>query len=95
MTCTASHVTAPGKMAAMVQIVEITLVGIGLTFKRDIAVGIAAHGQPDHPLEDISDIEEHVKHLALLGGVDALVVHHLVAQIDPVVDKKYPQQIDC
>ena len=95
MTCTALHITAPGIVGAMVQVVEITLVGIGLALKRDIAVGIAAHGQPDQPLENVSDIEEHVEHLALLGGVDALVVHHLVAQIDPVVDKKYPQQIDC
>ena len=79
----------------MLQIVKVALIGIGLTLKRDVAVGIAAHGLPDQPLENVSDIEEHVEHLALLGGVDALVVHHLVAQIDPVVDKKYPQQIDC
>jgi len=82
-------------MAAMVQIVQVALVGIGLALKRDIAVGIASHGQPDQPLKEVSHIEKHVEHLALLGGVDALVVHHLVAQIDPVMDKKYPQQIDC
>ena len=44
MTCTALHITAPGIVGAMVQVVEITLVGIGLALKRDIAVGIAAHG---------------------------------------------------
>ena len=82
-------------MAAMVQIVKVALVGIGLPLKRDIAVGIATHREPDEPLDDVSQIKEDVEHLALLGSVDALVVHHLVAQIDPMMDKKYSQQIDC
>ena len=42
-TFTVPHVSAPGIMAAMVQIVKVALVGIGLPLKGDIAVGIATH----------------------------------------------------
>ena len=82
-------------MAPRFQIMKIALVGIGLAFKRDVAVGITAHGQPDQPLDEISEIEEHEQHLALLGCVDALVVHQLIAQVHPVMHKQDSQQIDC
>ena len=81
-------------MAAMVQIVQVALVGIGLALKRDIAVGIASHGQPNQPLKEVSHIEKHVEHLALLGRVYAFVVHHLVAQVNPRMHKQHSQQID-
>ena len=84
----------PGKGAANVQIVEVTLVVIGLALKRDVAVGIAAHGDAHHPFHEIEEIEEHKEHLTLLGRVDALMVDQLVAQIDSMMHKEHPQQVD-
>ena len=82
-------------MPAGVQIIEIALVGIGLTLKRDVAVGVTPHRQPDNPLHEISQIEEDEQHLPLLCRVDALVVHHLVAQVYAMVYKEDSQQVDC
>lgn len=78
----------------MLQIVKVALIGISLTFKRDVAVSIAAHGQPHHPLDEIGQIKEDKEHLALLCSVDALMVHQLVAQVHPRVYKKHPQQVN-
>ena len=78
----------------MLQIVKIALIGIGLAFKRDVAVGIAAHGQPRQPLDEIGKVKEHIKHLALLGRVDALMVHQFIAQVNAWMYKKHPQQIN-
>ena len=71
----------------MAQVIEVTLVGIGLALKGNVAVGITPHGQPHQPLDEIGEIEKHEEHLALLRRVDALVVHHLVAQVHPRVHK--------
>ena len=94
MTGTTLHVAAPGEQRAVLQIVHITLVCVGLTLKRDIPIGVAAHRQAHQPLSQISDEEEHEQHLALLRRVDALVVHHLIAQVNPGMHKKYPKQVD-
>ena len=91
---TALHIMAPGIVAAMAQIIDIALIGIGLPLKRDVTVGIPAHGQPDEPLHEISNIEEYKQHLALLGRVDAFMIHQLAAQVHPMVDKQYPQQVN-
>lgn len=79
----------------MLQIVKVALIGIGLTLKRDIAVGIATHGQSYQPFQEIGEVEEHKKHLALLSRVDALMIHQLIAQVHPRVHKKHSQQINC
>ena len=78
----------------MLQIVKVTLIGVGLAFKRDVAVGIATHGQPQQPFQQIGHVEEHEQHLALLSSVDALVVQQLMVQIHAMVHKKHTQQID-
>ena len=82
-------------MPTGVQIIEIALVGIGLTLKRDVAVGVTLHRQPDNPLHEISQIEEDEQQLPLLSRVDALMVHHLVAQVYAMVYKEDSQQVDC
>lgn len=81
-------------MPAGVQIVEIALVGIGLSLKRDITVSITTHRQPDDPLHEIGQIEEDEQHLPLLRRVDALVVDQLVAEVHPMMYKEDSQQID-
>ena len=88
-------VAQPGIGASRPQVIQIALVGIGLPFKRDVMVGVAAHEEPDDPLDEVGDIEEDEEHLTLLSRVDALMVHHLVAQVHAMVDKKHSQQIDC
>jgi hypothetical protein len=90
----ATHVVPPGIHGAMAQIIHVSLIGIGLALKRDVSIGIATHGQPDEPFNKIGKKEEHKQHLALLGRVNALMVHHLVAQVYPWVHKKHSQQID-
>ena len=82
-------------MAAVVQVIEIALVGIGLALKRDVAVGVTAHRQPDNPLHEIGHVEEDEQHLPLLCRVDALVVDELVAQVHSMMYKQDSQQIDC
>lgn len=94
MTVLPFEVIAPGIRPSVVQIVQVALVGIGLTLKRDIAVSIAAHGQPHEPLHEIGQIKEHEQHLALLGRVNAFMVHQLMAQIYPRMHKKHTQQVD-
>ena len=89
------YVAAPGKVPPRLQIVKIALVGIGLALKRDVAVGIPLHGQAHQPLEQIGDIEEHEQHLALLRRVDALVVNQFIAQVNAMVHKQHPQQVNC
>ena len=85
---------APGVVTAFLQIVEIALVGVCLTLKRDVAIGITTHRQAHEPLHQIGDIKEDEEHLALLSRVDAFMIHHLMAQIDSRVYKQHPQQID-
>ena len=94
MTGLALHIATPGEMRAGLQVIHIALVGIGLTLKRDIPVGIAAHRQAHQPFAQISDEEEHEQHLALLRRVDSFVVHHLVAQVNPGMHKQHTQQVD-
>ena len=95
VTVTTLHVVAPGKRAARAQVVEIALVGIGLALKRDVAIGIATQGQSHEPLDKVGQIEEDKEHLALLGRVNALMIHQLVAQVHPMMHKKHPQQVHC
>lgn len=82
-------------MSTIFQVVQVTLVGIGLAFKGNVTVSVAAHGQSHQPLDAIGQIKENNKHLALLGSVDALVVHQLVAQVNARMHKKHSQQINC
>ena len=86
---------APDIMRPVFKIAQIALVGVCLAFKRDIAIGIAAHGQSHQPLDDISQIEEHKQHLALLRRVDALVVHQFITQVNTRMHEQHPQQVDC
>ena len=90
----ALDVMAPGIKRTGIQVIQIALIGIGLTLKRDIPVGVAAHRQSQQPFHKIGNVKEHEQHLALLRRVDAFVVHQLAAQILPGVHKKYTQQID-
>lgn len=39
-----THVVPPGIHRAVAQIIHVTLIGIGLALKRDVTIGIAAHG---------------------------------------------------
>ena len=90
----AADVAAPGIQAPAAQVAGVLLVGIGLALKRDVAVGIATHGQTHHPLEEISQIEKHIQHLALLRRVYAFVVNQFIAQVHARVHKNNPQQIN-
>lgn len=82
-------------MAAMLQVIKITLVGISLALKGDVAISIAPHGQSHQPLDAIGKVKEDKHHLALLGSVDALMVHQLITQVNARMHKKCSQQIDC
>ena len=88
------YVLTPSVVPTRVQVVEIALVGICLSLKRDVAVSVAPHGQSHQPLNDVSEVEKHEQHLALLSRVDALVVNQLVAQIHAMMHKQHPQQIN-
>ena len=89
------HVVAPSIMAAMLQVIQIALVGIGFALKGDVAISIAPHGQSHQPLDAIGKIKEDKQHLALLGGVDAFMVHQLIVQVNARMHKKCSQQVDC
>lgn len=95
LTSNALHVPSPGIQRARLQIIQITLVGIGFTLKGDIAVGITPHGKSHKPFDEINEEKKHKEHFTLLGRVDALMVHHLVTEVHPWMHKKYPQQVDC
>ena len=84
----------PGKEGAVVAVKEVALHGVGLALEGDISRGIPLHGQPDQPLDNINQIKENKQHLTLLGSVDALMIHHLVTQIHPMMHKQNSQQID-
>ena len=88
------HITPPGVVPAVVKVVEVTLVGIGLALKRDVAVSISAHRQAHQPFHHIGHIKEHEQHLTLLGRVDALMVHQFIAQVNPWTHKQHAQQVD-
>ena len=88
------HIFNPRVTASGAQIIRISLVGIGFSLKRDVAVGIAAHGQAHQPLQQISHIEEYKQHFTLLGSVNALVVQQFMIQIHAMVHKQHTQQID-
>ena len=90
----ALDVIAPGIGPSRFKVVRVALVGIGLALKRDVAVSISAHGQSREPFHQIGQIKEHEQHLALLHRVYALMVHQLMAQINPWVYKKHPQKVD-
>ena len=81
-------------MSTIFQVIQVALVGISLAFKGNVAVSVAAHGQSHQPLDAIGQIKENNKHLALLGSVDALVVHQLIAQVNAGMHKKHSQQIN-
>ena len=82
-------------MSTIFQVIQVALVGISLAFKGNVAVSVAAHGQSHQPLDAIGQIKENNEHLALLGSVDALVVHQLVTQVNAGMHKKHSQQINC
>ena len=82
-------------MAAMLQVIQVTLVSISLAFKGYVAISIAPHGQSHQPLDAIDKIKEDKQHLALLSSVNALMVHQLIAQVNARVHKKCSQQINC
>ena len=82
-------------MAAMLQVIQVTLISISLAFKGDVAISVAPHGQSHQPLDAIGKIKEDKQHLALLSGVNALMVHQLIAQVNARVHKKCSQQINC
>ena len=46
------------------------------------------------PHYNINNVEKHEQQFPLLCCVNPLMVNELVAQIDPVMHKKYPQQIN-
>ena len=94
MTGLTLHIKTPGIVGPVVQIIQIALVAVGLTLKRDIVIGITTHGEPDDPFHKIGQKKEHKQHLALLRRVDALVVNHLVAQIHAMMHKKHAHQVD-
>ena len=79
------HITAPGVVPTRLQIVKIALVGVCLALKRDVTVSVAFHWQPHQPLDEISDIEEHKEHLALLRRVDALMIDQFAAQVNAMM----------
>ena len=81
-------------MAAMFQVIQVALVGISLAFKGDVAISIAPHGQSHQPLDAIGKIKEDKQHLALLGGVNALMVHQFITQVNAGMHKKCSQQIN-
>ena len=81
-------------MAPVLEVFKVALVGVCLTFKRDVTVSIPAHGQPCQPLDHIGKIKEQEKHLALLCRVDALMVDQLMAQVHSGMHKEDSQQID-
>ena len=94
MTGMPLHVEAPCIMGTMAEVIKIALVDVGLALKRDIAIGISSHGQTNDPFGNISQKKEHKQHLTLLCSVDALVVNHLIAQINPMMHKKHAHQVD-
>ena len=90
----ATHVVDPSVMLPAGEISQVALVAMRLALKRDVAVGIAPHGEAYEPLNEIEYVEKHEQHLALLGSVDALMVHQLIAQIHARVHKQHTQQVD-
>ena len=81
-------------MSTIFQVIQVALVGISLAFKGNVTVSVAPHGQSHQPLDAIGQIKENNKHLALLGSVDALVVHQFIAQVNARMHKKHSQQIN-
>ena len=82
-------------MAAMFQVIQVALVGISLALKGNVAISITPHGQSHQPLDAIGKIKEDKQHLALLSGVDALMVHQFITQVNAGMHKKCSQQINC
>ena len=83
-------------MPAMLQIRGVTLMLIGLTLKRKVAIGIALpQSKSNEPFQHISRIERHNGHLEHLCRVYAFMVNQLLRQVHARMHKKHSQQIDC
>ena len=71
-------------MTSPLQIAEVMAIGISLTLKTYIPIGLVpvtiAH-EPQQPLKDIDDIKRQEEHLAHLSRMDTLVVDHIA--VDP------------
>ena len=80
-------------MLAVLEVMEITIIAVGLTLKAYVAIGVTFEQQPDEPLDDIHHIEEHIQHLAHLSSVDALMVDEALAQPNPGVNKEHSKEI--
>lgn len=61
-------------MLAPVQITQVVVVAVCLSFQGDVPVGIAFHKKAYHPFGDIPQIKEYETHLDDLCRVDALMV---------------------
>ena len=90
----ATHVVDPSVMLPAGEISQVALVAMRLALKRDVAVGIAPHGEAYEPLNEIEYVEKHEQHLALLGSVDALMVQQFMAEVNARMHKHHSQQVD-
>ena len=78
------------------QIVKIMTVGISFPFERDIVIcllQIAVLNHPYTPLDDVKYVERDKQQLALLGRVDALVIHHIAIDPPLVACPERPKEI--
>lgn len=88
------EIVSPGIVAAVVEVVQVTLVLVGLAFERDLPIGIAASAQPHQPLDHIPDVKPHNGHLQQLCRVYPLMVDELLRQVNAWMHEEYTQQVD-
>ena len=84
----------PSIRTAMSEIVFVVHVGVCLTLKRDVVIGIAFHKHTHQPLREIPYVESHKEHLAHLCRVYALVANHMLRYPYTVAAKQHTKQVD-
>lgn len=84
----------PCKGLAMLEILQIMLMGIRFPFEGDATISIAFSGVSDKPLHYIPEVESYDEHFQHLACVDALMVHHHRIHLYPFARKDNAKEID-
>ena len=78
----------------MLQVIEISLVCIGLSLEGDVAIGVASHDESHEPFNHVDEIEKDDSQFQHLPCVDALVVDEFVGQVHAWMHKEDAHQVD-
>lgn len=84
-------------MATVFQVVGVGVVIVGFALERYGAICLViikpVEKKPCQPFDYVEDVERDKEQLALLSGVDRLVVYEPWSDMNVLFDKKYAEQV--